>query len=78
MVLILGGFAVIKFRERIADMIGVAEWMRYFGGVYMFVSIIGILMFIFGIARLTGTTDIMLSPLYWLIPKPGTPPPPSF
>jgi len=66
---IILGIVVIKFREKIADLIGNAEWMRYVGGVYNFVIIIGIFLFLFGIARLTGTVDILMAPIYSVLPK---------
>ncbi len=68
-VLIALGVLLIKYREKIADMIGFQEWMRYVGGVYNFVVIVGIFLFLFGIARLTGTVDILLAPIYSIIPK---------
>ena len=77
MLLIVGGFVIIKFRERVANMIGEAAWMRYVGGVYMFVVLVGIIAFLFGLARLTGTTQILLAPITYIIPGTGAPPPPS-
>ncbi|PIQ76058.1 hypothetical protein COU78_03820 [Candidatus Peregrinibacteria bacterium CG10_big_fil_rev_8_21_14_0_10_49_24] len=77
-VLMLLGFSLIKFRERIADMIGDAYWMRYVGGVYLFVVIVGVITFFFGVARMTGTTDILMAPIYGIIPSMGEPAPPQF
>lgn len=78
LIIVLGGFAIIKFRERIADMIGEAYWMRYCGGVYNFVVIVGVFLFFFGIARMTGTTKILMAPVYSIIPSVGEPAPPRF
>lgn len=72
------GFVMIKFRERIADMIGEAQWMRYVGGVYIFIVILGVLMVLFGIARMTGTTQVLMAPIYGVIPSMGDAPPPAF
>lgn len=69
---------MIKFRERIADMIGEAQWMRYVGGVYIFIVILGVLMVLFGIARMTGTTQVLMAPIYGVIPSMGDAPPPAF
>lgn len=78
LILIIMGFVMIKFRERIADMIGEAQWMRYVGGVYIFIVILGVLMVLFGIARMTGTTQVLMAPIYGVIPSMGDAPPPAF
>jgi uncharacterized membrane protein YdcZ (DUF606 family) len=78
MILIIVGFLMIKFRERIADMLGEAQWMRYVGGVYGFVVVIGVLMVFYGVARLTGTTDILMAPIFGIIPDQGPGPSPTF
>ncbi|PIR49321.1 hypothetical protein COU79_05500 [Candidatus Peregrinibacteria bacterium CG10_big_fil_rev_8_21_14_0_10_54_7] len=78
LLLVIGGFLLIKFRERIADTFGEAYWMRYVGGIYMFVVIIGVLMFFFGLARMTGTTKILMAPIYSVFPKTIEAPPPTF
>lgn len=59
--------ALIKYRERVGDMLGEAEWMRYVGGVYNFVVIIAIFIFFWSVASLTGTQKIFFAPLYWLV-----------
>jgi len=47
--------------------------------VYLFVVIVGVGVFAFGLARLTGTTDILLAPIKYVIPNVGGPPPtPTF
>lgn len=58
-------------RERVADVIGSAEWMEYVGGVYNFVTIMGIILFFASVAVLTGTIDLFLAPLTWLLPTPA-------
>lgn len=67
------GMLMIKYRERIGETIGDAEWMRYVGGVYMFVMLVGIFVFFFSLAKMTGTTDFLLAPLRFLIPVPTAP-----
>lgn len=59
-------------------MIGDAYWMRYVGGVYNFVVIVGVFLVFFGVARMTGTTKILMAPIYGLIPTPAPPPSPTF
>ena len=60
---------LIKYRERMADMLGSAEWMNYFGGPYNFIIIISVVMFFWSVSALFGITDIFFAPLRWLIPK---------
>ncbi|MCA9370686.1 MAG: hypothetical protein KC680_01860 [Candidatus Peregrinibacteria bacterium] len=61
------GALMIKYREKIGEQIGEAEWMRYVGGVYNFVILLGILFFFWSLAALTGTMDIFFAPLFWLV-----------
>lgn len=63
--------AMIKYRERFGDMIGEAAWMSKVGGVYNLILIVALFIFFFSIAKITGTSDIFLSPLTWLIPGGG-------
>lgn len=58
---------MIKYRERMGDLIGDAEWMRYVGGVYNLVVIVAVFIFFWAIASLTGTTHIFFSPLFWFL-----------
>jgi len=61
------GALLIKYRERVGEMVGDADWMRYVGGVYNFIVLIGIFIFFWSIAALTGTQGIFLAPLVWFI-----------
>ena len=61
------GFLLIKYRERIGDFLGDAYWMRYVGGVYNLVIIIGVLIFFWSVALMTGTQQIFFAPLYWIL-----------
>jgi uncharacterized membrane protein len=65
---IVAAFLLIVNREMIGDMLGEAEWMQTVGGVYYIVVYIGIFIFFWSLAELTGTTEILLKPLTWLIP----------
>ncbi len=70
---IIGSLFLLKYRERVGEMIGEADWMTKIGGVYNFVVIIAVLIFFWSIASLTGTTDILFKPLLYIIPgiQPG-------
>lgn len=72
-------FFMIKYRERVGDMMGEAEWMRSVGGVYMVVIGLAIFIFLWSLAALTNTLDIFLWPLVMFIPgaSRSTPPPSS-
>ncbi len=61
--LVLAGF-MIKYREKLGDIIGDAYWMRYVGGVYNFIILLAVFIFFWCIAALTGTQDIFFYPLY--------------
>ncbi len=56
---------MIKYREKIGDIIGDAEWMRYVGGVYNFIIILAIFLFFWSVASLTGTQQIFFAPIAW-------------
>lgn len=75
---VAASFAIIKYRERVADMIGEASWMSKVGGVYNFVLLTAIALLIFSVAKMTGTTDVFLSPFLWIIPGGNTPQTPTF
>ncbi|OGJ58172.1 hypothetical protein A2881_00170 [Candidatus Peribacteria bacterium RIFCSPHIGHO2_01_FULL_55_13] len=62
------GIAIIKFREPIGDLFGEAAWTRYVGGPYNMAIIVGILLFFFSLAKMTGTTGFFLSPLKMVVP----------
>jgi hypothetical protein len=76
---VLLGFVLIKYRERVAEIIGEAQWMHKVGGVYNLILICSILIIFFSLAKMTGTTDIFLSPLLFIIPGGrSVPEPPAF
>ena len=66
-------FFMLKYRERLGDMIGEAEWMQKVGGVYMMIIIAAIVIFLVSVATLTGTSNILLAPLRFLVPGARTP-----
>ena len=65
---IVGSLFMLKYREKIGDMIGDAPWMSKIGGVYGVVIIISLVIFFWSIAELTGTTDVFFRPLLFLLP----------
>ncbi len=68
---IVGSFFMIYYREKIGDMLGETDTMRKFGGVYLIVVVIALFIFIWSIAELTNTTDILFKPLLMLFPNSG-------
>lgn len=65
---IIGAIAIIKYREAVGDIFGAAGWTKYFGGPYAFAIFVGIVLFFFSLAKMTGTTEFLLSPLKLLFP----------
>jgi uncharacterized membrane protein len=65
--------AMLKYRERLGDFMGEAEWMRYVGGVYTFVIILALFVFLWSLAVLTGTTTILFEPFLYLLPGNANP-----
>jgi len=60
------GVFIIKYRERIGDSVGEAYWMRHIGGIYNFLIILGVAIFFWSIATMTGTEQIFFAPLFWI------------
>lgn len=60
---IAASFVLLKYRERVGEMFGEADWMRHVGGIYGIVIIVAIFIFFWSVATLTGTMDIFLIPL---------------
>lgn len=65
---LIGPFFLLYYRETVGDMIGEAPWMRKVGGVYNVVLIIAIVIFFWTLAEITGTTQVLFSPLRRLAP----------
>ncbi len=65
---LIGPFFLIKYRERVGDMIGEAEWMKKVGGVYSFLIILAFFVFFWTLAEITGTIDIIFGPIINIIP----------
>ena len=65
---IAASFYLIKYREKVGDIFGEAEWMQRIGGVHLIVVYVAIFIFFWSLATLTGTTSIFFGPLLWLFP----------
>lgn len=65
---IIASFFMLKYRERIGEVIGEASWMDKIGGVYNFIVLLALFVFFWSLASLTGTTGFFFSPLRLLLP----------
>lgn len=78
---IIASFFLIKYRERAVAMTGKFDWCEKYlgmGGTYRFMVILGVVLFFWGVASLTGTTDVLLSPLRGLFSPGGVAPSSAF
>lgn len=66
----IGAFCMIKYREKIGDMVGEADWMTKVGGVYNVIVVVSLLIFLWSLAELTGTTEILFRPFLYILPLP--------
>lgn len=63
---IVGAFFLMKYREKVVEMTGKFAWAEKYlgtGGTYNLMVILAIVFFLWGLASITGTTDVLLSPL---------------
>ena len=63
---IVGSFFLIKYREKVVEMTGKFAWAEKHlgsGGTYNFMLILAVVFFFWGVASITGTTDVLLGPL---------------
>lgn len=65
---IVASFFLVKYRGRVGEITGEAEWMKKVGGVYNVIVIVAIVIFFWSIATITGTTDIFLKPVSYILP----------
>lgn len=61
-------FLFIRYREAIGNMIGEPDWAIKIGGIYNVMILLGILMFFWSIASITGTTDVLFYPIVMFLP----------
>lgn len=75
---LISSFLLIRYREYVGDSIGEAEWMNKIGGVYNAVVLLGVFIFFWSLAELTGTNEVLFGFLKNLIPglspAPGSEP----
>lgn len=65
---IVGSFFMLRYREQVGDIFGQADWMNKIGGVQVFVTLLAIFIFFWSIGTLTGTTELLFTPILWLFP----------
>ena len=61
---IIASFFIIKQREYLGDFFGDPEWAYRIGGIYNVMIIVAVLIFFWGLAAVTGTMDVLFSPIY--------------
>lgn len=64
-------FFLLKYRERVGDIIGEPDWAVKIGGVYNLIIICGVIGFFWSVAYITGTEQILFAPLLWMFPHHG-------
>lgn len=62
------GVAIIKYREQVGEAVGDPAWAGKVGGIYNVLIIFGIFMCFWGLATITGTSDILFAPILGLFP----------
>lgn len=63
---IVAAFFLIKYRERVVATTGKFAWAEKYlgqGGTYRLMVIVAVMLFLWGISAVTGTTGVLLSPL---------------
>lgn len=64
---IIFGFLIIRYRERIGEMLGDPQWASKVGGIYNVLIIVGIFIFLWSLTTMTGTSDVLFSPILSLV-----------
>jgi len=62
----VGSLLIIKYRVKIVATTGKFGWCEKYlgdGGTYRFMVIFAIILFFWGVAKLTGTDDVFMSPI---------------
>ena len=71
---IIASFFLIKYREKVVAQTGKFAWAEKYlgeGGTYRLMVILAVIFFFWGVASMTGTTDILLSPLIGILQMSG-------
>ncbi|MDB4978940.1 MAG: hypothetical protein JWM56_1126 [Candidatus Peribacteria bacterium] len=74
---IVSAFFILKYREKVGDTIGDADWMQKIGGVYNLMILISLFLFFWSLAFMTNTEGFLLGPIKYLIPGLASQPPPA-
>jgi hypothetical protein len=61
-------FLLLKYRQKIGDEIGEADWMLKVGGVYNCIIILAVFIFFWSFTTITGTSDMFFGWVKYLIP----------
>jgi hypothetical protein len=67
---IILAFFLLKYREQVVSFTGKFAFAEKYlgqGGTYRLMVILAVLVFIWGVASMTGTTDVFLSPLTFFL-----------
>lgn len=70
---IIFGFCLAKYREQVGDMLGDPTWVGKVGGIYNLLIIVGILIFFWSLAYMTGTEQILFAPIVSIFPQAAPP-----
>lgn len=62
------GAFLIKFREACADAVGEPAWAMKIGGMPNVIVLLGIFFCFWGLATMTGTSDILFAPITHFLP----------
>ncbi len=68
---IAASFFLIKYRQVVGDAVGDPDWAQKVGGIYNVVIIVAVFIFFWSIAAMTGTMDVLFSPILGLFGKTG-------
>ena len=68
---ILFAYVLVRYREPIGGMIGDPEWAGKIGGIYNLLILVGVFIFFWSLATMTGTTDVLFSPILHLFGRNG-------
>ena len=70
---IIFGILLIIYRERVGDFFGQPDWATKVGGIYNVIIFIGVLMFFWGLATMTNSTELLFAPLFAIFPRKVSP-----
>ncbi len=71
---VIFAYCIIRYREPLGEMIGDPEWAGKVGGIYNVLIIVGAFLFLWSVATISGTTDVLFSPILMFLPRGGNGP----